>query len=110
MQIPSVKFQGDFEFGSLGVICRYSWKENLLLKNEDEALINELRYLKRNGCQSLVELTILGLDRNVGKLMELSSASGVNVVAGTGESSHQTLSLSPYLHQVQTPAAGIHLG
>ena len=82
------------KFRLLDLTCRYSWKENLLLKNEDEALINELRYLKRNGCQSLVELTILGLDRNVGKLMELSSASGVNVVAGTGESSRQTLSLS----------------
>ncbi|XP_022091804.1 phosphotriesterase-related protein-like isoform X2 [Acanthaster planci] len=44
----------------------YSWKENLFLKNEDEALIKELLYLKKNGCQSLVELTTLGLDRNVG--------------------------------------------
>ncbi|XP_038057802.1 phosphotriesterase-related protein-like isoform X2 [Patiria miniata] len=62
----------------------YSWKANLFLQNEDEALVKELLYLKKNGCQSLVELTTLGLDRNVGKLVELSTATGVNIVAGTG--------------------------
>ncbi|XP_022090354.1 phosphotriesterase-related protein-like [Acanthaster planci] len=52
--------------------------------NEDSALIDELLYLKENGCQSLVEQTIYGLGRNVGKLVDFSVASGVHIIAGTG--------------------------
>ncbi|XP_038057803.1 phosphotriesterase-related protein-like [Patiria miniata] len=62
----------------------YSFRNSCLLMNEDSALIDELLYLKENGCQSVVEQTIYGLDRNVGKLVDFSKASGVNIIAGTG--------------------------
>ncbi|XP_071807355.1 N-acetyltaurine hydrolase-like [Asterias amurensis] len=61
----------------------YSKLENMKL-DDDDAIIEELHYLKENGCQSVVELTIHGLDRNVGKLIEYSEATDLHIVSGTG--------------------------
>ncbi|XP_077861620.1 LOW QUALITY PROTEIN: phosphotriesterase-related protein-like [Saccoglossus kowalevskii] len=62
----------------------YSNKPNLLLDDEDDAIVEELKYYKKNGGCSMVDNTTIGSQRNVEKVKEYSEASGVNIIAGTG--------------------------
>ncbi|XP_070555687.1 N-acetyltaurine hydrolase-like [Ptychodera flava] len=62
----------------------YSNRPNLLLDDEDETLIEELKFYKKNGGCSLVENTILGIDRDIKKSKMYAEASGVNIIQGTG--------------------------
>ncbi|XP_070556110.1 N-acetyltaurine hydrolase-like [Ptychodera flava] len=64
----------------------YSNMENLKLFGQDwfEAVLEDLKYLKQNGGNSIVECTTIGICRNIKKLKEMSESSGINIISGTG--------------------------
>ena len=54
------------------------------LTPDDDLIIEELRDFRRRGGGSLVDLTLPGVGRDPDRLRRLASASGVNIVMGTG--------------------------
>ncbi len=54
------------------------------LTPDDDLIIEELREFRRRGGGSLVDLTPPGVGRDPDRLRRLASASGVNIVMGTG--------------------------
>ena len=54
------------------------------LTPDDDIIIEELRDFRRRGGASLVDLTPPGVGRDPDRLRRLASASGVNIVMGTG--------------------------
>jgi phosphotriesterase-related protein len=54
------------------------------LTPDDDLIIEELRDYRRRGGGSLVDLTLPGVGRDPDRLRRLASASGVNIVMGTG--------------------------
>ena len=69
----------------LGRLKRDIWscKDNLRL--DDQALAaQEIASFKQNGGGTLVDVTTVGLKRNVKPIREIAEQTGVNVVAGTG--------------------------
>jgi phosphotriesterase-related protein len=54
------------------------------LTPDDELIIEELRDFRRRGGGTLVDLTLPGVGRDPDRLRRLASASGVNIVMGTG--------------------------
>mgnify|MGYP001417666787 CR=1 FL=1 len=52
--------------------------------NEPAIISAELRYLKKLGIDSLIEVTNLGMGRDVAILKQLAEASGINVIVSTG--------------------------
>jgi phosphotriesterase-related protein len=67
-------------------ILRRNWmifKENLKL-HDPETAIDELMMFKRAGGNSLVDLTLPGIGRDPLALKEISIATGVNIITGTG--------------------------
>ncbi|MGH2384803.1 MAG: phosphotriesterase family protein [Candidatus Limnocylindria bacterium] len=54
------------------------------LTPDDDLMIEELRDFRRRGGASLVDLTPPGVGRDPDRLRRLASASGVNIVMGTG--------------------------
>lgn len=59
----------------------YPWKEEGVFV---DGAIDKLRRLKAVGFDTLVDLTVIGLGRNVTRVAEVSRQSGVNIVAATG--------------------------
>ena len=51
----------------------------------DTAILEEMRLYKKFGGGTIVENTSLGLKRNIPLMVQVSKATGVNVVAGTGK-------------------------
>lgn len=63
----------------------YSHKLNLSLGDEPfDDMVKELNLFKQEGGQSIVEVTINGINRDVEYLAKVSSATGLNIIAGTG--------------------------
>lgn len=62
----------------------YKSKVNMSLYNEQEAVIEDLKSFKKAGGATIVENTVVGINRDVVKLVNISQSSGVNVVCGTG--------------------------
>ena len=54
------------------------------LRADDELIIEELRDYRRRGGGTLVDLTLPGVGRDPERLRRLASASGLNIVMGTG--------------------------
>ena len=54
------------------------------LTPDDDIIIEELRDYRRRGGGTLVDLTLPGVGRDPDRLRRLASASGVNIVMGTG--------------------------
>ena len=54
------------------------------LTPDDDLIIEELRDFRRRGGGTLVDLTLPGIGRDPDRLRRLASASGVNIVMGTG--------------------------
>lgn len=62
----------------------YSCHENLLLKNETDAVREELLAYKRAGGGTMVENTTTGIDRDMATLKKLATDTGVHIIAGAG--------------------------
>lgn len=62
----------------------YSCFSNLFLVNETNAVIDDLKIFKQVGGSTIVENTSIGLGRDVRKMKQISEASGINIVCGTG--------------------------
>ena len=63
----------------------YSHKLNLALGDEPfDDIMAELNYFKQEGGQSIVEVTTVGIVRDVEYLAKAASATGLNIIAGTG--------------------------
>lgn len=54
------------------------------LTPDDDLIIDELRELRRRGGGTLVDLTLPGVGRDPDRLRRLASATGLNIVMGTG--------------------------
>lgn len=77
---------------NLGALRRdcYLIRDNLIL-DDLETAIYEISYLARAGVKTLVDLTLDGIGRDVLKLKAVSAATGVNIVAGCGLYTHDTI-------------------
>ncbi|XP_072033956.1 N-acetyltaurine hydrolase-like isoform X2 [Amphiura filiformis] len=62
----------------------YSNKENLFLLDEMDAWKEELNFYHQHGGRSIVDVTNRGIGRDVKVLVELSKATGVNLISGGG--------------------------
>lgn len=63
----------------------YSHKSNLAMGDEPfEDMVKELNFFKQEGGQSIVEVTTVGISRDVEYLARAASATGLNIIAGTG--------------------------
>ena len=68
----------------------YKVKDNLLL-NDVETTIYEMGFVKRAGIDTIVDLSLRDIGRDVGKLKKISEASGVNIIAGCGLYTYDTV-------------------
>lgn len=62
----------------------YSNKANVILTEEHDAWKQELKFFHQNGGRTMVDVTNHGIGRDVKVLKELSQATDVNLIAGTG--------------------------
>jgi phosphotriesterase-related protein len=69
----------------------YAVKDNLCLNSIDTA-IYELGFLKRVGGNTVIDLTLRGIGRDVRNLKMVSQETGVNIVAGCGLYTYDTVS------------------
>ena len=77
----------EFTMANLGWIQQnpYSHKLNLALGDEPfDDIVAELDYFKQEGGQSIVEVTTVGIVRDVEYLAKAASVTGLNIIAGTG--------------------------
>lgn len=84
----------EFNFANLGWIHLnpYSHKFNMELGDEPfEDMVKELNLFKQEGGQSIVEVTTIGITRDVEYLAKAASATGLNIIAGTGYYLDQSL-------------------
>ncbi len=90
-------FHSDVRMENLGVLRRnpYLVRTNLVL-DDIGAAADEVRHVQACGCNLLVELTSVGLGRDVRKLRQISDATGMNIVAGCGLFVHDSR-IRPYL-------------
>ncbi|MBQ8605855.1 MAG: hypothetical protein IJ408_03890 [Clostridia bacterium] len=85
-------FYGDIRMENLGVLRRnpYIVKTNLVLDDVDTA-VSEASFLDKYGCNLLIDVTTVGLGRDLKKLKEFCERSDLQVVCGTGLFVHDTL-------------------
>jgi len=77
----------EFNMANLGWIHQnpYSHTFNLALGDEPfEDIVGELNLFKQEGGQSIVEVTTVGISRDVEYLAKAATATGLNIIAGTG--------------------------
>lgn len=77
----------DFTLANLGWIRQnpYSHLFNLAMGDESfDDMVKELNAFKQEGGQSIVEVTTMGISRDVEFLVRAASATGLNIIAGTG--------------------------
>ena len=85
-------FYSDITMDKLGVLHKnpYIVYENLKLDDVELAL-KETAYLKPYGCNLLVDVTSVGVGRDMMKIKEFSKRSDLNVICGTGLFVHDAL-------------------
>ena len=85
-------FYGEIQMKDLGVLHRnpYVLYDNLLLQDVDLA-VEETNCLADYGCNLLVDVTTVGVGRDMMKLKEFCKKSKLNVIAGTGLFVHDAL-------------------
>ncbi len=73
------------EMWNLGILSRdcYALKDNLLLDNEKVA-IDELKFFKDAGGDTVVDASLPGIGRDPKALARISKATGLNIIMGTG--------------------------
>ena len=78
-------FWGEVRMENLGRLRHnpYVVRTNLILDSVEDA-VEEVKPLMSTGCNLLLDLTSVGLGRNVEKLREISRRSGLNVACGCG--------------------------
>lgn len=64
--------------------------ENLILDNVKMA-VDELKYAEKAGVNLFIDLTSIGLGRNIVKLQDISNATNVNIVVGCGLFVHDSI-------------------
>ena len=62
----------------------YKSKVNVSIYNEQEAVITDLKAFKKVGGATVVENTVIGINRDIAKMVNISKSSGVHLVCGTG--------------------------
>jgi phosphotriesterase-related protein len=62
----------------------YKSKVNVSMYNEQEAVITDLKIFKQAGGATVVENTVIGINRDIIKMVNISKSSGVHMVCGTG--------------------------
>jgi phosphotriesterase-related protein len=62
----------------------YSHAPNMVLCNETEAVVGDLKSFKKAGGSTIVENSSIGLSRDVKKMKYISEQTGVHIVCGTG--------------------------
>jgi phosphotriesterase-related protein len=62
----------------------YGNHENLLLKQENSAVREELLAYKKAGGGAMVENTTTGIDRDLPTIRQMSKETGVHVIGGAG--------------------------
>ncbi|XP_033114628.1 phosphotriesterase-related protein-like [Anneissia japonica] len=62
----------------------YSNKANLNLHSDGDAIIEELEMFKKRGGSCIVEVSPIGIGRNIKTLADYSKKTGVHIVSGTG--------------------------
>ncbi|OWF40208.1 phosphotriesterase-related protein-like [Mizuhopecten yessoensis] len=62
----------------------YSSVRNLYLNDVEEAVTAEMEYYKSNGGGTIVDVTTMGIERDIKFLQKVSQETGVNVVSGSG--------------------------
>ena len=94
-------FYGDIQMKGLGVLHRnpYIVYTNLTLEDVDLA-VEETKCLADYGCNLLVDVTSVGVGRDMMKLKEFCKKSDLNVIAGTGLFVHDAL---PKMYDDKTP-------
>ena len=80
-----VLFEQQVGINNIDVLRRNPFlvKDNMVLSDFDTA-VYEMRRFKKAGGTTVVDLTNIGIDRDLKKLREVSEQSGVNVIAGCG--------------------------
>ena len=86
------RFYGEITMETLGVLRRnpYVVRTNLILDSVQDS-INELKYLEREGCNLLVEVTSVGLGRDLKKLKQVSEETDLHIAVGCGFFVHETI-------------------
>lgn len=94
------RFYGDIQMKDLGVLHRnpYIVYTNLILDDVDLAL-EETECLSDCGCNLLVDVTSVGIGRDMHKLKAFCKRSKLNVIAGTGLFVHDAL---PEMYEKKT--------
>lgn len=84
-------FYGDITMETLGELRRnpYIVQKNLLLSDEEMA-VKEVKYLMDAGCNLLVDLTSIGIKRDVLALKRISEKTGLKIVCGCGQFVHDS--------------------
>lgn len=78
-------FFGEVRMNNLGILRRnpYIVRSNLILDSVDDA-IEELSVLTKYNCNLLIDLTTVGLGRDIKKLQSISQQTEINLVIGCG--------------------------
>lgn len=69
----------------------YSCQANLNLAKEKDAVVADLKLLKKAGGCTIVENTSIGINRDVATMIEMSKSTGLHIVCGTGYYVERTL-------------------
>ena len=69
----------------------YKSKVNTSMYNEQEAVIEDLKIFKQAGGSTIVENTVVGINRDIAKMVNISQSSGVNLICGTGYFVQETM-------------------
>lgn len=90
-------FWGEITMERLGVLRRnpYILRDNLILDHEEDA-VREMEYLKKHKVGLVLDLTSLGLKRDIRKLQYISERMEQDLVIGTGFFVHDVLDDSDY--------------
>lgn len=85
-------FDSEIKMNNIGLLRRnpYVMKNNLILDDIHDA-INEINYVSNTGSKLLVDLTSIGLGRDIHKLKEVSDGSEINIVIGCGLFTHDSI-------------------
>ena len=86
-------FYTDVRMDLLGVLRRnpYICRDNLILSDADDT-INEMKFLEKHNVDLFIDLSCVGLVRDMDKLKYISDNMKADVVLGTGYYVHDTLS------------------
>lgn len=84
-------FYSDITMDKLGMLRRnpYIMYTNLKLEDVDDC-VSELSYLEKTGCDVLIDVTSVGLGRDVEKLRTVSGKTNLHIVVGCGYFVHET--------------------